>query len=346
MAQFEDTLRQKLPTESLGPPVGDSSKLSAGSHVSVSAGSQVPKGGVDGSLALRFDEHGAVVEDVVCAARERGFAIGSAVRTVRTARGVPKGSVGTLVSFTAKVPVVTFDAVDGAEALENIEFPLLSLEPFERPKPSKKQKTTAAAPPSIEGVEWAPCDASDAHEELVAKVKGLNNELRVQYAPAHEQVALKDEATEPSVLLAKIELQAFALRLIPRADALENVKVKKGEDTSLLIKVSCADAKDEFFRRVQSTPVKYMSGTKTVLDAAAFVQSTAQAARDHTSGHTNLTWALAGPFRLPLAGNFTSVDRHFKPVGGKDKVVAEVTVPYLTNSEVAASGVALAGPPL
>ena len=31
------------------------------------------------------------------------------------------------------------------------------------------------------------------------------------------------------------------------------MKVKKGEDTSLLIKVSCVGAKDEFFKRVQSS---------------------------------------------------------------------------------------------
>ena len=333
LAKIEHDMRKKLIVDDLPLPLMEAPQEEEVSKKA--ACSQKPC--ADEMPALTFDSSGNVKEDVTCLARVRGLVVGSTVVTLRAARGIKRGCVGKIVGFGKKDPRIQFD--DEADGIQEIEFPIASVEKREpqqkRSKVMPKASETVAVP---DGTSWKHYGHATMHELLVSDLLSFMTRLSIAHGPAHDEIAILEE---PRRVVCKVEFEPLALKLIPRASALEQVQKARKGIPEFDVEVTMPGVADPvYFRRLSPLASDgQLDGPDLVVDVARLVCNTTLAGGDGLCGCIELRKQVTAAFEIPTGISFTTMDKNFKVRKATGRWSVRIT--YWTNDVKAPQGATL-----
>ena len=358
--EIENSLRKKLPSALLGPPVvPDRRSEEQKSKCETAACSQNretrgnPKCGtqVDEAPALKFDSGGKVCSDMALEAREKGLAVGSTCQSTKEARGIKRDRFGVIVSFGEKDVKVKFDALDDEKEV-TVNYSLSKLKPSERPKDpkdekkeeEKKEDEDKRVPP--EGIKWQSYDDITVGEGTIKHLLALNDQLAIQQSPTEEEVCVLEV---PRVLVAKKELPPLTLKLVPVGKALTRLAAStQSVPNKIDVILQMPGQEPVFFRRQHVAPyLGRMAGSSLTVEVAEFVAASSAAAKAHTGGCATLTSVMSPELGLNVCMPYTTEEKNWK-TGTKPKETqkAKLSVQFRhwTNEGTVHMGQAIAFP--
>ena len=337
---IENSLRRKLPQSLLGARVVEDTRTeeekSKSEPAASSQKSKQPKQNiqVDEAPKLQFDGEGKVCEDMALEARQKGLAVGSTCQATKPARGIKRDRFGVIVSFNETDVRVKFDKT-GVEIESTVNFPLKALQFAEKPKPEagdpppEGKQAVPQAPPT--GIAWQPNDEKILGDAMAKQMAAFNDQLCAQHDPTHDQVCVLDE---PRVLVARMDLPPFKLKIMPRAK----------DVTRLADSTKCCPNKIDIwfqmqghdavhYRRVPNPPdLGHLVGSVWTIDVAEFVAASSVAAKAHAGGFATLTSVMSGDLDFNLC-SYATDDRNWKPPTKKNTERAKISARfrYWTN---------------
>jgi hypothetical protein len=338
---MENSLRRKLPQSLLDARVVEDTRTeeekSKSEPAASSQKSKQPKQStqVDEAPKLQFDDGGKVCENMALQARSKGLAVGSTCQATNSARGIKRDRFGVIVSFNEKDVRVKFDQTDD-ESESTVNYSLKALQLAEKPKPEAADPPPAGSPDVQQdppkGIAWQPYDEKSIGEAMAKQIAAFNDQLSIQHAPTHDQVCVLEE---PRVLVARMDLPAFKLKIMPRAkDVTLLADSTKCCPDKIDIKVQMQGRDTIYYRRVQMPPdLGHWVGSVWTIDVAEFVDASSAAAKAHAGGFTTLTKKMTGDLDVSALCPYSTDDKNWKPPPKKKTESAKMSAQfqYWTN---------------
>ena len=215
--------------------------------------------------------------------------------------------------------------------------------------------TLMPLPAAIEWNCWSgqEMDAIVRHALMV-----FNRRLAIQFAPTHDQVCILEK---PRILIAKVDLQPLALRIIPNATSLTAaVKSKSKKHGEIIpdwtITGTGSDLDSASYTRVQvEESLGEQNGSKLIVDLTAFLKASSAAAKRYRgqAPHSELVSVQSGTLEFNI-GQFKSIDANFhtgrnvskSKAGMKQEAGLQIAgrMRYWTNTSKVPRGSAIALP--
>ena len=344
--EIESSLRKKLPSALLGPPVvPDCRSEEQKSKSETAASSQRRETQVDEVPALKFDSGGKVCEDMALEARQKGLAVGSICQALKDARGIKRDCFGVIVGFGERDVKVKFDA-DEDEEEKTVYYSLRSLVPSERPAQNEPEEEAEAEEEMVppEGIAWQSYDEITVAEGTIKQLSAFNDRLAIQQSPTEDQVCVLED---PRVLVAKKDLPPETLKLVPVATTLTRLAASTQScpgEIDVILQMSGQEPV-LFSRELVAPYLGRMVGTKLTVQVAEFVAASSAAAKAHTGGFATLKSCMSPELGLPMSLPHTTDDKNWKHKTGKThRATLSAKFRHWTNAETVKMGQALAFP--
>ena len=276
----------------------------------------------------------AVVSQTLLA-RNEGLAVGSESCTVMTTKGVKRARLGNVPALaTTKGVKRPADAENGLDDV-TISCPLDALKV---PGAKQAKKTVVAVEqPVAKGMEWKVYDDEVIMQAVRHHLAGFTDQLRIQFSPNHEDVAI---LLDHRIMVAKTELQPFALRIIPKTNDLRLAVT--GEDADITVEIPGAKGAVQFKTIGPKDNLGRDIGTTLVVEALEFIAASSKEAREHDQGYVELKRVTSDVLTVPFVSEYTTSDVNLRPNTNTANVRLACKISYWTNETKVQMGSALA----